>query len=268
MEVVELFGYIGALIVGIVLGLIGGGGSILTVPILVYLFGLNPLIATAYSLFVVGITSVIGAIQNFKKGMVDIRTAIVFAIPAFIAVYIARSFIVPRIPQVMFTVRRFEVTNTVFIMILFAAVMFFAGFSMIKNKTKQKEQLSPTEDITYNYPLIAIEGILVGLLTGIVGAGGGFLIIPALVLLVKIPMKKAVGTSLFIIAVKSLIGFLGDVSNPELDWLFLIIFTGLSITGIVIGVYLSKYISGEKLKKSFGYFTIIMALYIIYKELF
>jgi len=268
MEVVELFGYIGALLVGIVLGLIGGGGSILTVPILVYLFGLNPLIATAYSLFVVGITSVIGAIQNFKKGMVDIRTAIVFAIPAFIAVYIARSFIVPRIPQVMFTVGRFEVTNTVFIMILFAAVMFFAGFSMIKNKTKQKEQFSPTEDITYNYPLIAIEGILVGLLTGIVGAGGGFLIIPVLVLLVKIPVKKAIGTSLLIIAVKSLIGFLGDVTNPELDWLFLIIFTGLSIIGIVIGVYISKYISGEKLKKGFGYFTIIMALYIIYKELF
>ena len=268
MEVVELLGYIGALLVGIVLGLIGGGGSILTVPIIVYLFGLNPLIATAYSLIVVGITSVIGAIQNLKKGMVDVRTATVFAIPSFIAVYITRSYIVPRLPEVLYSIGKFEVTNTVFIMILFAVVMFFAGFAMIKNTTKQKEKFNPKEDITYNYPLIAIEGILVGILTGIVGAGGGFLIIPALVLLVKIPMKKAIGTSLLIIAVKSLIGFLGDVSNPELDWLFLIIFTGLSIIGIVIGVYLSKFISGEKLKKSFGYFTINMALYIIYKELF
>lgn len=268
MEVIELFGYIGALLVGIVLGLIGGGGSILTVPILVYLFGLNPLIATAYSLFVVGITSVIGAIQNFRKGLVDLRTAVVFAIPAFIAVYITRSFIVPRIPDVMFSVGKFEVTNTVFIMILFAVVMFFAGFSMIKNKTNQKEKIETKADLTYNYPLIAIEGILVGLLTGIVGAGGGFLIIPALVLLVKIPMKKAIGTSLLIIAVKSLIGFLGDITNSEINWLFLIIFTGLSIVGIIIGVYMSKFISGEKLKKGFGYFTIIMALYIIYKELF
>ncbi|MDB9721132.1 sulfite exporter TauE/SafE family protein [Winogradskyella sp.] len=267
MELTELFGYLGALIVGLVLGLIGGGGSILTVPILVYLIGLNPVVATAYSLFVVGVTSVIGAYKNFKKGLVDVKTAIIFAIPAFIAVYITRRFLVPIIPDSVFTLAGFEVTKNIFIMLFFAIIMLLASFSMIKAK-KNTQIDNTTTKIKYNYPLIAIEGILVGALTGLVGAGGGFLIIPALVLLVKLPMKKAVGTSLLIIAAKSLIGFLGDLSNLNIDWPFLLIFTSISIVGIIIGMSLSKFISGKKLKTGFGYFTLIMAIYIIYKELF
>ncbi len=263
----EILGYIGALIVGLVLGLIGGGGSILTVPILVYLIGLNPITATAYSLFVVGVTSVIGAFKNFKKGLVDIKTAVIFAVPAFIAVYLTRLFLVPRIPKVVFTISDFEVTNTIFIMVLFAIIMLLASFSMIFKKHKTPTQNTPSE-ITYNFPLIAIEGFIVGVLTGLVGAGGGFLIIPALVLLAKLPMKKAVGTSLCIVAVKSLIGFLGDLSNIAIDWPFLLTFTFLSILGIILGVYLSKFISGQKLKKGFGWFTLLMAFYILYKELF
>ena len=267
MELTELLGYLGALIVGLVLGLIGGGGSILTVPILVYFIGLNPVVATAYSLFVVGVTSVIGAYKNFKKGLVDVKTAIIFAIPAFIAVYITRRFLVPTIPDSVFTLAGFEVTKNIFIMLFFAIIMLLASFSMIKAK-KNTQIDNTTTKIKYNYPLIAIEGILVGALTGLVGAGGGFLIIPALVLLVKLPMKKAVGTSLLIIAAKSLIGFLGDLSNLNIDWPFLLIFTSISIVGIIIGMSLSKFISGKKLKKGFGYFTLLMAVYIIYKELF
>jgi uncharacterized membrane protein YfcA len=267
MELTELLGYLGALIVGLVLGLIGGGGSILTVPILVYLIGLNPIIATAYSLFVVGVTSVIGAIKNFQKGLVDLKTSVVFAIPALITVYLTRRFLVSLIPDVVFTVGDFEVTNAVFIMVFFAIVMLLASLSMIRTP-KNNSNDDETSDIIYNYPLIGLEGIVVGVLTGIVGAGGGFLIIPALVVLAKLPMKKAVGTSLLIIAVKSLIGFLGDLSNLSIDWSFLLIFTALSIVGIIIGVYISKFISGTKLKKGFGYFTLIMAFYIIYKELF
>ncbi len=267
MDVTAILGYLGGLIVGIVLGLIGGGGSILTVPILVYLIGLNPIVATAYSLFIVGVTSVIGAFQNFKRGLVDLKTAIIFAIPAFIAVYLTRRFLVPMIPNVVFTVGTFEVTNTIFIMLFFAFIMLLASLSMIINK-KDKLKREEPQEITYNYPLIAIEGIVVGALTGLVGAGGGFLIIPALVLLAKLPMKKAVGTSLLIIAVKSLVGFLGDLPNIEIDWPFLLIFTLLSIVGIIIGIYTSKFISGQKLKKGFGYFTLLMAFYILYKELF
>jgi len=266
MELTEILGYLGALLVGLVLGLIGGGGSILTVPIMVYLIGLNPITATAYSLFVVGITSVIGAYKNFKKGLVDIKTVVIFAIPAFIAVYLTRRYLVPMIPDVVFTVNNFKVTNSIFIMVFFAIIMLLASFSMIR--TKQNRDLeNDNGEIQYNYPLIGIEGLVVGILTGIVGAGGGFLIIPALVLLAKLPMKKAIGTSLLIVAVKSLIGFLGDVPNIEVNWEFLLIFTSISIVGIVIGVYASKFISGKKLKKGFGYFTLIMAIYIIYKEI-
>ncbi|WP_400077168.1 sulfite exporter TauE/SafE family protein [Winogradskyella sp. R77965] len=266
MELIEVLGYVSALVVGLVLGLIGGGGSILTVPIMVYLIGLHPIVATAYSLFVVGVTSVFGAFQNYRKGLVDVKTAIVFAVPAFIVVYLTRRFFVPIIPDVVFTINDFEVTNNIFIMIFFAIVMLFASYSMIVGR----KNVSPTEkqDLKHSYPVIAFQATVIGVFSGIVGAGGGFLIIPTLVLLGNLPMKRAVGTSLFVIAVNSLFGFLGDLSNIDINWIFLLMFTCISIIGILIGSYLSKFISGKKLKRGFGYFTIIMAIYIVYKELF
>lgn len=263
MDSTQIFGYFGALIVGLVLGLVGGGGSILTVPILVYLLHINPVTATAYSLFVVGSSALVGAIKNIQKGLVDLRTAIVFAIPAFIAVYLTRKFLVPAIPEVLFSINDFQVTKNIAIMVLFAVIMLLASISMIRGRKEQSEETQ----VSYNYPLIIVEGFVVGVLTGIVGAGGGFLIIPALVLFAKLPMKKAVATSLLIIAVKSLIGFIGDVETLEIDWQFLLTFTAFSIIGIFIGVWLNKFIDGKKLKKSFGYFVLLMALYILLKEL-
>lgn len=264
MEIIEVLGYIGALLVGVALGLIGGGGSILTVPILVYALTLNPVIATAYSLFVVGTTSLVGAVKNIMKGMVDIKTAIIFAIPALIAVYLTRAFLIPAIPNELFEVGGFLVTKNIAIMLFFAIIMFLAAISMIRNKRKETDEETV---IIYNYPLIVIEGFVVGAITGIVGAGGGFLIIPALVLFAKLPMKKAVATSLLIIAIKSLIGFLGDVQNLDIDWTFLLSFTAISVVGIFIGIWLNKFINGKKLKKAFGWFVLAMAIYIIYKEL-
>jgi uncharacterized membrane protein YfcA len=264
MEIVEVLGYIGALVIGLVLGLIGGGGSILTVPILVYALSLNPVIGTAYSLFVVGATSLVGAVKNMFKGMVDFKTAIIFAIPAFIAVYLTRAYLIPAIPDELFTIGDFMVTKNLAIMLFFAFIMLLASISMIRNKRKETDE---DAQITYNYPLIIIEGLVVGAITGIVGAGGGFLIIPALVLLAKLPMKKAVATSLFIIALKSLIGFMGDVQNLDIDWPFLLMFTAISVVGIFIGIWLNKFIDGKKLKKAFGWFVLIMGVYIIYKEL-
>jgi uncharacterized membrane protein YfcA len=264
MDIVEIFGYIGALVIGIVLGLIGGGGSILTVPILVYLMFINPVTATAYSLFVVGVSALVGALQNIKKGLIDFRTAFVFAIPAFIAVYSTRKFLVPAIPDELFTIGDFLVTKNIAIMLFFAIIMLLASVSMIRNSKKESNEET---QVQYNYPLIIIEGLVVGLLTGIVGAGGGFLIIPALVLLAKLPMKKAVATSLLIIAIKSLIGFIGDVENLEIDWVFLLSFTAISVVGMFIGTYLSNFIEGKKLKKGFGWFVLIMGVYIFYKEL-
>ncbi len=265
MDTTQILGYLGALIVGLTLGLLGGGGSILTVPIMVYLVGLNPVIATAYSLFVVGVTSLIGAYKNFNKGLVDIKTAVIFAIPAFIAVYLTRRFLIPSIPEALFSIKDFVVTKDIFIMVFFALVMLFAAISMIKSK---KKNVLKEIEVSYNFPLIGLEGLVVGVLTGIVGAGGGFLIIPALVLLAKLPMKKAIGTSLLIISAKSLIGFLGDVHHLNIDWQFLLSFTGISIIGIIIGVYLTKFISEKGLKKGFGWFVLVMAVFILYKELY
>jgi uncharacterized membrane protein YfcA len=268
MELIEVFGYLGALLIGITLGLIGGGGSILTVPILVYALGLNPVISTAYSLFVVGTTAMVGTLRNLVKGMVDLRTAIVFAVPAFIAVYLTRAYLIPAIPDELFEFHFREsdilVTKDLAIMLFFALIMLLASVSMIRNNRKET---TGDAQVSYNYPLIIIEGAVVGVLTGIVGAGGGFLIIPALVLLAKLPMKKAVATSLLIIAIKSLIGFVGDVQNLQIDWPFLLPFSGLSIVGIFIGIWLNNLIDGKKLKKGFGYFVLVMGIYIIYKEL-
>ena len=266
MEILEILGYFGALIIGVVLGLIGGGGSILTVPVLVYLMGINPVTATAYSLFVVGTSSLVGAARNIPKKLIDFRTAAVFAVPAFIAVYLTRKFLVPAIPEEIFTVFGFTVTKNIGIMLFFAIIMVIASISMIKERNNGKN--IAVGEVTYNYPLIIIEGLVVGLLTGIVGAGGGFLIIPALVLLAKLPMKKAVATSLLIIAFKSLIGFIGDVQNMDIDWMFLMIFTGISIAGIWLGVYLNNFINGKKLKKGFGWFVLLMGIYIILSELY
>ena len=265
MELTSILGFIGALLIGIVLGLIGGGGSILTVPVLVYLLSINPVTATAYSLFVVGVSALVGAVRNMQKGLVDFKTAIVFAIPAFIAVYSTRKFIVPAIPDELFQVGDFMVTKNIGIMVFFAIIMVVAAISMMKSK---RGDVPEDSEVSYNYPLIIIEGVVVGLLTGIVGAGGGFLIIPALVLLAKLPMKKAVATSLLIIAIKSLIGFIGDVENLEIDWNFLLSFTAVSVVGIFLGIFLNKFIDGKKLKKGFGWFVLLMGIYIIGKELF
>ena len=264
MDITVLLGYVGAILIGVVLGLIGGGGSILTVPIFVYLLLIDPVLATAYSLFVVGVTAAVGAIRNIQKKLVDFKTAIVFAIPAFIAVYVTRKFIVPAIPEELFSVGDFLVTKNIGIMVFFALIMFLASISMIRRKKGGEDS---DEVQKFNYPLILVEGLGVGVITGIVGAGGGFLIIPALVIFAKLPMKKAVATSLLIIAIKSLIGFIGDVENMVIDWTFLLTFSGLSVVGIFLGIYLNQFIDGNKLKKAFGWFVLVMALYILMKEI-
>lgn len=268
MQTTEILGFGGALLIGITLGLIGGGGSILTVPILVYLLGISPVLSTAYSLFVVGSTSLVGAIRNMSKGLVEIKTAIVFMIPAFIAVYLTRRYAIPAIPDELFGVAGLLITKDLAIMVFFAIIMLAAAISMLRQaQCKDCDEIAMQEDIKLNYGLVVLEGAVVGGLTGLVGAGGGFLIIPALVLMAKLPMKKAVATSLLIIAVKSLIGFVGDVQNLSIDWAFLLPFTLISIFGIFVGIWLSKFINGSHLKKGFAWFVLLMAVYILVKEL-
>ncbi|MBP6391799.1 MAG: sulfite exporter TauE/SafE family protein [Flavobacteriales bacterium] len=265
----EILGYIGAIIMGLSLGLIGGGGSILTVPILVYLFMVEPVLATAYSLFIVGLTSLVGSVSHMRMGNIHWRTALVFGIPSILAVYATRAWLVPALPDPIFDLGGVVLSKAVGILVLFALIMVAAAYSMIR---KPKAPLGPDERaeqaIAFNYPLILGEGAVVGTITGLVGAGGGFLIIPALVLLAKLPMKQAVGTSLVIIAAKSLIGFTGDLKgNEAIDWNFLMIFSAIAIGGIIAGSILSKRIPNEKLKPAFGWFVLLMGIYIIGREL-
>jgi uncharacterized protein len=261
----DYLGYFSSILIGVALGLIGGGGSILTVPVLVYLFAIEPVVATSYSLFIVGITSGIGSVGYFKKGLVNIKTVIVFGIPSIIAVFTTRAFIVSAIPKEVFTIGDFIVTKSILMMLLFAILMIAASYSMIKKDKKTTNDENGEQK--FNYPLILIEGAVVGILTGLVGAGGGFLIIPALVILSKLPMKEAVGTSLVIIAAKSLIGFFGESGEIVTDWKFLFTISAFAIIGIFIGTALSKKIDGAKLRPAFGWFVLVMGIYIIIKEI-
>ena len=250
-----------AILIGLILGFIGGGGSILAVPILVYVLGVDPVEATAYSLFVVGIASLFGAHKHYKLGNIDFKIGMMFAIPSFIGVFVSRSWVLPNIPDELFVLGDYVLTKDIFLMVFFSLIMLLASFSMLYKRSVSKQ----TKDI--QQVKIIIDGLLVGLITGMVGAGGGFLIIPALVLLSGLEMKKAIGTSLMIIVVKSLFGFLGEWGS-ELDWQLLISFTALAVIGIFVGVYLGRFFEGQRLKKSFGVFVLLMAVVIMLKEFF
>lgn len=257
----EIAGYAASLLIGISLGLIGGGGSILTVPVLVYLFAISPTIAISYSLFIVGLTSLVGAFNNYRRGLVNVKTALLFGSSSITTVFIARKFIIPFLPDVFFTIGSFEVTHSLFVMVVFAILMVVASVSMIKSRSVESKNESKSG------PLALVGyGVLIGLVTGFLGAGGGFLLIPALVIIMKLPMKEAVGTSLLIIALNSLIGFIGDIGRHPIDWSFILVLSAIAIAGIFIGGYFNQKVNAVKLKKGFGWFVLIMGIYIIIRE--
>lgn len=261
----ELLGYIASIFMGLSLGLIGGGGSILTVPILVYLFSINPVLATAYSLFIVGLTALVGGASYLKRGDVDLKTGFIFAIPSFIGVYLTRAYVIPHLPDPVFRIGELGISKSLLIMGVFAVLMVLASVSMIRTK-KQKETTTHLSG-GQKFLLISAEGLIVGAITGFVGAGGGFLIIPALVVLVGMPMKIAVGTSLFIIAAKSLIGFVGDIQHQaNIDWKLLFTIAGIAIVGLFIGMKFHSKIPEKSLKKGFGYFVLLMGAFILFDQ--
>tara|TARA_B100000003_G_C10870446_1_gene346849 strand:- start:167 stop:973 length:807 start_codon:yes stop_codon:yes gene_type:complete len=266
LETFELLGFFGAFIVGLILGLIGSGGSILSVPILVYLFGINPITATAYSLFVVGTTSLIGSIKNIRNKLINYSSTLLFSFSAVITVYLTRKYLIHLIPETIIDTDLIFLNKDQLIMLLFSLLMLVAGFLMIKRTPKTIVGLKQTKTIAPNKFLIFAEGSLIGFLTGLIGAGGGFIIIPILVILSDLRMKTAIATSLAIISLKSLIGFIGDVQNLDIDWLFLITFTLISVIGIFIGQMFSQKVEDNKLKMAFGVFVILIGVVILLIE--
>jgi len=259
----EFIGYLASIAIGIILGLLGGGGSILAIPILVYLFQVEAVVASAYSLFVVGVTSLIGAIPKYREHLVNLRTGIIFGLPSIVAIFATRKWVVPAIPEVIFQLGTFVFSRRLLILGVFAILLILASWSMMRGRAEIR-----SDDHEQRLLLLAFEGLLIGFLTGLVGAGGGFLIIPALVWLTGLPFKTAVGTSLFIIAINSMMGFLGDFLNYSVDWSLLLPISGLAISGILIGHKLQKSIAADRLRKAFGLFILIVGMAILIGEVY
>lgn len=260
----EFLGYFSAIVIGLVMGLIGGGGSILSVPIFVYVFGFDAVTATALSLFVVGITSLVGSVGFIRQKQVDFRTAFTFGIPSILGVLFSRRLVLPHLPDYIINRWGITLTKDMFLLLLFSILMLIASYKMIRKIKSPKLK----EDKETNYTILVSQGLLVGIVTGLIGAGGGFLIVPALVMLIGLNMKRAVATSLFIISMNSILGFISTVKMVKHDWTFLLTFTSLSVIGIFIGIGISKKMDGRKLKPLFGWIVLVMGLFIIIKEIF
>ena len=253
--------YLSILIMGFVLGLLGGGGSILTVPILVYLFKLNAITSTAYSLFIVGAAASIGAFKHYRSKNLNLTTGVTFAIPGFIGVFISRAYIVPNLPETIFRINDFQLSKDNLILLVFASMMVLASFSMIFGRSESKELKS------VHHQILLTLGFCVGIVTGFVGAGGGFIIIPALNKFAGLSIKKSIGTSLFIISVNSLLGFFGDLINIQPDWFLLFSLVALATFGVLIGTYFNSKVPAKHLKKGFGFFVLILGSWILYNQI-
>lgn len=263
-----LIGVIVFLIMGLTLGLIGGGGSILTVPILVYIFKQDPLLATANSLVIVGATAGIGSMPYLFKKLVDIKTVFLFSVPSFIGVYAVRKFVLPMIPDVIKISPDLNITKSFIVMFSFAVIMLIAAIKMIyANPKTQNEMTKPLLSTKVVFKIV-VYGFLIGSVAGFVGAGGGFLIIPALTVLLNLPMRIAVGSSLLIIAFQSLLGFAFSSQLHLVHWNFLFTQVTVASIGILVGSYLNRFIAEKKLKASFGYFVLTISLLVMVEQVF
>jgi uncharacterized membrane protein YfcA len=264
-----MIGYILIIIMGLILGLIGGGGSILTLPILVYGFDIPATQASGYSLFLVGATALFGVIIYGFKRQIAWKKGVIFSIPAIIGTFLTRKFLVPIIPSQIWGIDR-----DVLILFLFVIIMLSSAISLIRSnnsgveqKSERQNELKTDSHKIYKIGVIFVEGLLVGGITGLVGAGGGFLVVPALIFLVGLETKTAVATSLLIIALKSLIGFSAEIGTSSLPWNLLFSLLGMAILGNLVGIWLNKYVPNQKLKVGFGYFIVLVSIFIVYQEL-
>jgi uncharacterized protein len=264
----EIIGYTASVLIGISLGMVGSGGSILTVPVLVYLMGVHPSLATTSSLFIVGVTSLVGSIRTYSKKQIDFKAVTEFGIPSIFSIFLTRHYLLPALPDTFFSTGNMVISKEIFLMVVFAILMLAASITMIRSREIEIKNVTDETTKQNNAVPLMLLGFIIGIITGLLGAGGGFLIIPTLVLYLKLPIKKAVGTSLLIIAINSLFGFLFSLKQFQFDWTILISFTLLSIAGVFIGIKLAEKISGPSLKKGFGWFILLMGIYIFIHELF
>ncbi|RMX18767.1 sulfite exporter TauE/SafE family protein [Legionella jordanis] len=257
-----LVGYSLAILMGLVLGMIGAGGSILTVPILVYLLGVAPRVATGYSLLVVGSAAFLGAISYWRRKQVYLNVTLIFAVPAMITVFLTRAWLLPHLPEYFIGIPKDR-----FIMLLFSSLMILSSFLLLKPLTIAS--VHPSQHLSKrHYGKAILSSIGVGLISGLVGAGGGFLIVPALILFFEIKVKEAIGTSLAIIAINSFAGINGDIaSGAAFNWGLLILFTSLTLAGLSFGVSIGGKMQERRLKILFGIFTFCIGISILLKEI-
>ena len=263
-------GIIAFLIIGLILGLIGGGGSLLSVPVLVYILCIKADLATTYSLFIVGMTALVGAVSYIKKGEVSAEAILNFALSSLVTVFCMRKFIMPNLPA-GFTINEMHFSKQRLIMVVFALLILSASYSMIMSRKPNR-----IKDVKWNeftktplgIPFVILLGVLIGIITGFVGAGGGFIIVPVLMIFVRLNFKKAIGTSLCIVALNSIVGFIGSLGHQTLDWTFLLSISAVCGVGILLGSLLSNKISSQKLKPAFGWFTLAVGLFVLIKETF
>jgi uncharacterized protein len=254
---------------GVILGLIGGGGSLLGVPVLVYVMGISPDLATTYSLFIVGATALVGAVSYMRRAEISAEAIINFAIASVISIFCMRKFIMPALPS-DFILFGIELQKDTLIMVLFAIIMMLASYSMIKKQASNRIKDTKWDEFAKSpmgTPFVIFLGIVVGVITGFVGAGGGFIIVPVLLFFVRLSFKKAIGTSLCIVAINSLVGFSGNIGNQNIDWKFLLTISLMCGIGILLGSLLANKISSHKLKPAFGFFTLAMGVFVLLKEL-
>ncbi len=258
----EIIGFVLIFLVGLILGLVGGGGSLLAIPILIYIFSLDVITASSYSLFLIAITCAVGTALRYKNHTIDVNSGILFGLPSIISLFLTRWLIIPELPEIIFQFGTMVLSKRLFLLSVFSMMIVMTSIPMILRKGDQDIRIQNKKSI-----LLIFLGLIIGFVTGLVGIGGGFIILPVLFLVAKLPFQKAVGTSIFIIFMKSAIGFLGDLFHYQPDWLFLLMLSSISVLGIFSGIRISAHINTMKLKTAFGWLLLFIGISVITKEL-
>lgn len=260
----EVLGFTISVLMGVSLGLLGGGGSIFAVPVLVYIFGIDATHSSMYSNFMVGITAGIGFYGYYLRNLICFKSALGFLLPALTSLFWFKEFLIPQFPDTFQVFNIQPVSKSSLILIITGLLMIIASIRMFsKNENKGINRSNEVKPVYLN-----LSGMVIGGLSAFIGIGGGFLIVPALAVFAKLPMKKAIGTALFIILLKSIMGFLIDFNQYQFDWTFLIKFSAFGMVGMLAGIYLSGLVSNEKLKKGFAWLIFGVGSMVLIKELF